>query len=30
MKAKLTPSESNDVDMVAELLGNEFSVENVD
>ena len=30
MKAKLTPSESNDVDMIAELLGNEFSVESVD
>lgn len=30
MKAKLTPAEANDVDMIAELLGNEFSVESVD
>lgn len=30
MKAKLTPSEANDVDMISELLGNEFSVESVD
>ena len=30
MKAKLTPSEANDVDMVVELLGDEFTVEHVD
>jgi len=30
MKAKLTPSEANDVDMVVDLLGDEFTVEHVD
>lgn len=30
MKAKLTPSEVNDVDMVAELLGDSMTVEAVD
>lgn len=30
MKSKLTPSEVNDVDMVTELLANEFTVEQVD
>jgi hypothetical protein len=30
MKSKLTPSESNDVDMVVELLADEFTVEQVD
>jgi hypothetical protein len=30
MKAKLTPSEANDVDMVAELLGDSMTVEAAD
>lgn len=30
MKAKLTPSEINDVDMIAELLGESMTVEAVD